>query len=141
RSGRAADDRRALLRLQESLEPIRLRAAEVEEAADLQEAPRALDLVLGDRTRQCVRIRRGLDRAGVAERLGADEGEEAEGRLHASKGETDRVDRQFHAAERHAALPSGARLRRRVELRQVREMARGQLWVRACEHARATCLE
>src|SRR5215472_16143538 len=115
------------------MEPIRLRAAEVEEAAYLQEAPRALDLVLGDGTRQCVRIRRGLDRPSVAERLGAAEGEEAEGRLYASKGEADRVDRQFHVAERHAALPSGARLRRRVELGQVREMARRQLRVRACE--------
>jgi hypothetical protein len=48
----------------------------------------------------------------MAERLGADEEEGAEGRLHAAEGEADRVGRDVHAAEGLAAAAACARVRR-----------------------------
>ena len=72
---------------------------------DLEEEERPADLVVGDEPLGGVRLRRHLDRVRVAERLGADEEEGAEGRLHASEGEADRVGRDVHAAARGRRAP------------------------------------
>ena len=77
----------------------------------------------------------------VAQRLGADEEEEAEGRLHAPEGEADRLGRHVHAATGDAALAPRPRLRRRLELGEVGEVARGQLRLRPREHGGAAGVE
>ena len=81
------------------------------------------------------------DRVRLAERLGADEEERPESRVHAAEGEADRVGRDVHAAEDVAAAETRARLRRRVELDEVGEVARGQLRLRAREHHRPAGIE
>jgi hypothetical protein len=65
---------------------------------------RTADLVVGDEPLGGLRFGRRLDRVRVAERLGADEEEGAEGRLHAAEGEAGRVGRHVHAAEGLVAL-------------------------------------
>ena len=62
------------------------------------------------------RRRRPLDRVRVAGRLGGDEGQGAEGRLHAPEGGRDLLDRDAHARQGHAAAAARARVRRRLEL-------------------------
>ena len=81
-------------------------AQAVPEAAHLQEAPRPHDLVVRDQPVGGLRVRRSLDRVRLAERLGADEEEEAEGRLHAPEGEADRLGRHVHAAARERRGPT-----------------------------------
>ena len=82
------------------------RDAELKQSQKLlivEEEARPADLVVRDEPLGGVRLGRPLDRVRVAERLGADEEEGAEGRLHAPEGEADRVGRDVHAAEGHAA--------------------------------------
>ena len=55
---------------------------------------------------QAFGVGRHLDRLRVAERLGADEEEGAEGRLHAPEGEADRLGRDAHAAARGRRAPN-----------------------------------
>ena len=133
--------RRPVPRVQEHVEPDGRPAQAVTEAAHLQEAPRPEDLVVRDRPVAALRIRRRLDRLRVAERLGADEEERAEGRLHAPEGEADRLGRELHAAQGDIATAARPCLRRCLELDQVGEVARGQLRLRACEHGRAAIVE
>ena len=95
------------------------RAEAVAGPADEEEEERPADLVVGDEPLGGVRVRRHLDRVRVAERLGADEEEEAEGRVHAAEGEAGRLGRHVHAAEGDAAAEARARVRRRVELDEV----------------------
>ena len=98
-------------------------------------------MVVGDEPVGGIRVGRGLDRLRVAERLGADEEEEAEGRLHAAEGKAGRLGRHVHAPERDAPPAPRACVRRRLELDAFGEVARGQLRLRACERAGAAIVE
>ena len=137
-------DCRPLPRVQEPVAPERRPAQAVPEAPHLEEAPRPHELVVRDRPVGGLRGRRHLDRLRVAQRLGADEGEETEGRLHAPEGEADRLGRHVHAAQGHLAASSsrtrtstpGARRSRRSGSRTTTATATRTRWrVRA----RATC--
>jgi len=134
-------NRRLVPRLQESVEPDRRPAQAVSEAAHLQKAPRPHVLVVRDRDGQRLCVGRYLDRARLAQRLGPDEEEEAEGRLHAPKGEADRVGRHVHAPQGNVTAPSRARLRQRLELEAVGQVVGGQLRLRPREQARAAVVE
>ena len=112
------------------------RAQESQKFLIVEEERRAHVLVVRDRPAERVRGRRHLDRVRVAERLGADEGEEAEGRLHAPEGEADRLGRHADAPQGTRRARARARIRRRLELGQSRRLAREQLRLRAREHSR-----
>src|SRR4051812_38658078 len=98
------------------MESVGRRTKAVAEAARLEEASRSDDLVVRDESLGGVRVGRSLDRVRVAERLGADEEEGSEGRLHASQGEADCVGREPDAPEGNSPLSPRARVRERLEL-------------------------
>ena len=110
------------------------RAEEDAAVPHLEEASRPADLVVGDEPLGSLRLGRPLDRVRVAERLGADEEEGSARRLHAPEGEADRVGRDDDAAERLAPPGPRARLRQRVELDPVGDVAGEQLRLRPREH-------
>ena len=139
-----ARDRGAAAPHPEALAHDRRAAGEGAEVPDLEEAPGPDDLGVRDRHGQRLRLGRHLDRLRLAQRLGADEGEEAEGRLHAPEGAAGRLGRDADARQGHSAAEARARLRRRVELDRPRRSGSRTTTATATRtrrrgRARATC--